>query len=302
MKKFLLLFLILMMILPLFGKITISESVPSEYYDTVNSALLDITEGRRDADIIFDSFSLENDLVSFSISVDGERSDTTVPLTFMEKEIRNMLFYSQPLFSESENRLDYVSILSYSTVSSPDLRKGSVVFVKDEKDSTRGVFVASSKHNEAFELDALYLSSVLPGMKLEKGRGIEFDTSYSISLTTLAMSLETGVSFYTPIYPLLPYFSVGVDLNSLQNGFFLGVGGRTMFCLSSLWGDIPIVRNITVDGKVELLLRFGDEINLGGRWNMSGVWRPLSWLNLSLGYTYDSYLGNMISLSLGALI
>ena len=35
---------------------------------------------------------------------------------------------------------------------------------------------------------------------------------------------------------------------------------------------------------------------------MTGVIRPLSWLSLSLGYTYDLYLGNMVSLSLGALI
>ena len=128
MKRSLLLLLITIIIFPLFGKITIDESVPEDYRKTIEDALIESTNGRRDVDVLFDSFSLEDDLVSFSISVGNEKYETTVPLSYMEQEIRNMAFYSQPLFSESEMKLDYVSSLSYSTVSSPSLKRRNVVY------------------------------------------------------------------------------------------------------------------------------------------------------------------------------
>ena len=302
MKRSLLLLLIFVVILPLFGKVTISESVPEDYRNTIENALTDITKGRRDVDVLFDSFSLEDDIVSFSINVEDERYETTVPVSYMEKEIRNMLFYSQPLFSESEMKLDYVSSLSYSTISSPTLKRGEVVFAEEEKGNKRGVFVASSKHGDAFELDALYLSSPFPGMKIEKGKGVETTLSYSISPSTLDMSLEGGVSFYTPIYPLLPHIALGFDI---ENGGFvplLVMGGRTMFNFSSLLGSVPFLKNMALDGKVEVIFRIKNKMEISGRWSMCGVIRPNTWLSLSLGYTYDAYLGTMVSLSLGALI
>ncbi|MDD6841563.1 MAG: hypothetical protein PUD65_09690 [Spirochaetales bacterium] len=302
MKRSLLLLLILVVILPLFGKVTISESVPEDYRNTIENALTDSTKGRRDVDVLFDSFSLEDDIVSFSINVEDERYETTVPVSYMEKEIRNMLFYSQPLFSESEMKLDYVSSLSYSTISSPTLKRGDVVFAEEEKGNKRGVFVASAKHGDAFELDALYLSSPFPGMKIEKGKGVETSLSYSISPSTLDMSLEGGVSFYTPIYPLLPHIALGFDI---EYGVFvplLVMGGRTMFNFSSLLGSVPFLKNMALDGKVEVIFRIKNKMEISGRWSMCGVIRPNTWLSLSLGYTYDAYLGTMVSLSLGALI
>ena len=302
MKRSLLLLLILVVILPLFGKVTISESVPEDYRNTIENALTDSTKGRRDVDVLFDSFSLEEDMASFSINVEDERYETTVPVSYMEKEIRNMLFYSQPLFSESEMKLDYVSSLSYSTISSPTLKRGDVVFAEEEKGNKRGVFVASSKHGDAFELDALYLSSPFPGMKIEKGKGVETTLSYSISPSTLDMSLEGGVSFYTPIYPFLPHVALGFDI---ENGVFvplLVMGGRTMFNFSSLLGSVPFLKNMALDGKVEVIFRIKNKMEISGRWSMCGVIRPNAWLSLSLGYTYDAYLGTMVSLSLGALI
>ena len=302
MKRSLLLLLILVVILPLFGKVTISESVPEDYRNTIENALTDITKGRRDVDVLFDSFSLEDDIVSFSINIEDERYETTVPVYYMKKEIRNMLFYSQPLFSESEMKLDYVSSLSYSTISSPTLKRGDVVFAEEEKGNKRGVFVASAKHGDAFELDALYLSSPFPGMKIEKGKGVETSLSYSISPSTLDMSLEGGVSFYTPIYPFLPHVALGFDI---ENGVFvplLVMGGRTMFNFSSLLGSVPFLKNMALDGKVEVIFRIKNKMEISGRWSMCGVIRPNTWLSLSLGYTYDAYLGTMVSLSLGALI
>ena len=62
MKRSLLLLLILIVILPLFGKVTISESVPEDYRNTIEDALIENTNGRRDVDVLFDSFSLEDDL------------------------------------------------------------------------------------------------------------------------------------------------------------------------------------------------------------------------------------------------
>ena len=75
-----------------------------------------------------------------------------------------------------------------------------------------------------------------------------------------------------------------------------------MFNLSSLWGDVPILKNMSIDGKVELILRIKEKVEIKSRWNINGVWRPLSWLSISLGYTYDAIYKDMVSLSLGALI
>lgn len=302
MRKPLLLFLMTLLILPLFGKITIDESVPDEYRGIINSALMEVTEGRREVDIIFDSFTLEEELATFSISVDGERSETTLPVQYIEDEIRNILFYSHALFSKSESKLDYVSNLSFSTISSPNLKKGNLVFAEDEKGKKRGVFVASLFHGEVWELDAMYLLSVFPGMKLEKGKGMDVDVTYSISPKTLFMSTEAGVSFYTPLYPLLPYVSLGMDIERGISYGYMGLGGRTMFNLSSLWGQIPFVKNMAIDGRVQLLLKVKDKVEFGGRWSVRGIWRPVSWFSLSLGYTYDGVVGNMLSLSVGALI
>lgn len=302
MKRYLLLLIISIIILPLFGKITIDHSIPNEYRSVIEKAIESSIEGRRDVNVVFDSFSLENDLVSFSLSVDDECYNTTVPIKYLEKEIKNILFYSQPLFSPSDNKLDYISDLSFSTISSPFLKRGDLVFVKDEKNNNRGVFVAFYKHKDAVDLDALYLSSPFPGMKIEKARGIEAGVSYSVSPFTYNMSIESGVSFYTPLYPLLPYCSVGSDIERGKSIFFLGVGGRTMFNLSSLWGDVPILKNMSIDGKVELILRIKEKVEIKSRWNINGVWRPLSWLSISLGYTYDAIYKDMVSLSLGALI
>ena len=93
MKRYLLLFLVSILVLPLFGKITIGESVPLVYRNIVEEALIDSTKGRRDVDVLFDSFSLEDGIVSFSISVENERHETIVPLSYMEKEIRNMAYF-----------------------------------------------------------------------------------------------------------------------------------------------------------------------------------------------------------------
>ena len=61
MKKYLLLFLVSILVLPLFGKITIGESVPLEYRNIVEEALVENTKGRRDADIVLDSFVFSDD-------------------------------------------------------------------------------------------------------------------------------------------------------------------------------------------------------------------------------------------------
>ena len=66
MKKYLLLFLVSILVLPLFGKITIGESVPLVYRNIVEEALVENTKGRRGAEIGFDSFVFSDDLVSFS--------------------------------------------------------------------------------------------------------------------------------------------------------------------------------------------------------------------------------------------
>ena len=301
MKKYLLLFLVSILVLPLFGKITIGESVPLEYRNIVEEALVENTKGRRDADIVLDSFVFSDDLVSFSLSIGESTYNTTVPSSYLEEEIGNMLYYSPYLYSTSEMRLDYISDLSYSTAAS-SLNRGDVLFLEEEEGKDRGVFVSSSKHDDAFELDALYLSSPFPGMKMEKGKGVETTLSQSLSLEKRGMSTEAGVSFYTPLYPLLPYVGMGFDCVGGTVSGFLSLGGRTAFYLSSLWDDVPIVKNISIDGKVEMLIKYRGKVEMGGRWNISGVYRPMSWLSLSLGYTSDADLGNMVSLSLGVLL
>ena len=301
MKKYLLLFLVSILVLPLFGKITIGESVPLEYRNIVEEALVENTKGRRDADIVLDSFVFSDDLVSFSLSIGESTYNTTVPSSYLDEEIGNMLYYSPYLYSTSEMRLDYISDLSYST-SASSLNRGNVLFLEEEGGKDRGVFVSSSKHDDAFELDALYLSSPFPGMKMEKGKGVETTLSQSLSLEKRGMSTEAGVSFYTPLYPLLPYVGLGFDYVGGTVSGFLSLGGRTAFYLSSLWDDVPIVKNISIDGRVEMLIKYRGKVEMGGRWNISGVYRPMSWLSLSLGYTSDADLGNMVSLSLGVLL
>ena len=64
MKRYLLLLIISIIILPLFGKITINHSIPNEYRSVIEKAIESSIEGRRDVNVVFDSFSLENDLVS----------------------------------------------------------------------------------------------------------------------------------------------------------------------------------------------------------------------------------------------
>ena len=51
MKRSLLLLLITIIIFPLFGKITIDESVPEDYRKTIEDALIESTNGRRDVDV-----------------------------------------------------------------------------------------------------------------------------------------------------------------------------------------------------------------------------------------------------------
>ena len=75
-----------------------------------------------------------------------------------------------------------------------------------------------------------------------------------------------------------------------------------MFNFSSLLGSVPFLKNMALDGKVEVIFRIKNKMEISGRWSVCGEIRPNSWLSLSLGYIYDAYLGTMFSLSLGALI
>lgn len=299
MKKILLPLILLVVIFPLFGKVTIDESVPAEYWDRVEKTLFEVTDGRKDVPVLFSSFVLDGDMVSFSLQVEDQVMNTTVPIVYLEEEITNMLYYNPQLFSEGDI-LDYASNSSFSTLS-PAFGKGNLLKAVDEKGITKGVFAVREHHNTALELDAIFLSTLYPGIKLEKSKGIDLDLTFALSPKTLDFSFEAGSSFYSSIYPFLPYISLGFDKTGEGLSGNLGLGIKTIFSFSSIWNN-KIMRNISLSGKAEALLRLGQGVKMGGRWNLSCLWRPISWFMLSAGYTYDDKMGGMISISLGGLL
>lgn len=286
--------------MPLFGVVTIDNSLPSEYRDGVEKALNEMVDARKDVDVSFSSFSLlDGDLASFEISVNGKVLSAKVPIEVMISEIKNILLYEEELFSE-EPRIDYMTNGSFSSLGNY-WKKGNLLVAKDRKNKSRGVFVVSDKYEDAVQLEAIYLSSPLTGLPLEKKTGLLLTTSmcYLPSLRTFGAQLDS--SFYTPLYPLLPTLSLSYDHGIKTSPFRIGVGGKVIFNLSSVYPSVPVIKNVSFGGGVSLYFSIPD-FKVSGSWSLGVMFMVNGSLSLGISYTEDSRVKSRVAASIGVLI
>ena len=161
--------------------------------------------------------------------------------------------------------------------------------------------MVSQENPEALELEAINLSSPLPGIALRKKKGIEVSIAASLLLPFSLSVLEAKVAFFTSVYPLIPVISAGINRDYGISPYF-GVGGKLMFPLSSLWSDLPVIRNIAVEGEVDLMVYPGREGSLGGRWSIGARYSFHPSLFLSLTYGQGSGSLTRVALAFGGVI
>ena len=259
-----------------------------------------MTEGRREMDIFLGDFSEEDGMATFTLKVGEKEKKAYLPLGMMAEEVGNMLLYERELYSEAPV-LDYIYANEFSTISQESFSKGDYLIALDENGKKRGSFVVSQENPEALELEAINLSSPLPGIALRKKKGIEVSIAASLLLPFSISVLEAKVAFFTSVYPLIPVISAGINMDNGISPYF-GVGGKLLFPLSSLWSDLPVIRNIAVEGEVDLMVSPGREGSLGGRWSIGARYSFHPSLFLSLSYGQGSGSLTRVALAFGGVI
>lgn len=256
---------------------------------------------RKDKDIEVKDFSLSGDVASFTFDIEGKALECFVPSSGIESEIRNILFYESSLFLDAPI-LDYVSEGSYSTLAVDSFSRGDLLYLKNGKGEKKGLFVVSSEHEDALELEALHLSSPLPGMKIEKAKGISFAIVSQFSLSGASFSLDGSVSLYSFLYPVLPMFSIGFTSTSLGVSPRLGFGGKTAFPLSMLLDSVPFVRNVSLEASVEGLVEYRSAFVFSGRWSLAASYALSPSFSISLIYSHHSEDGAAAGFAIGGVL
>ncbi len=296
MKKFLCFLILLIALIPLFSSVVFSSDIPDDVQKRLEKAIVEAVGDREETEVTADSYSSSDDVLSFTLSYSGKSVNVTTPSEYLESEIKAVFFYDETLFCEGE-RLDYIYRSSFSSVTLDGARRGQNYALRGNSGKTEALFIVDRVYEDAVTLKPYFLSSPLPGMKLER------INDFSLSLRALSSFRFTGfggsLSLYysTFCYPVTPFVSIAVIMDG-KTAYHIDAGLSASFSLSSVWPAVPVVKNLSIEGEFALGAAYNGSFGLSSEYGLALRWTFSRVFSAAVGIT--GYSGNdYISLTVG---
>ncbi len=275
MKKILSLVVIFVVIMPLFSSVVFSEDVPDPVREALESMVETAVGDRRDIEVGVEKYETEEGVVSLTLSFSDKSISIKAPASDLESEIRALFYYEESLMAEGA-RLDYIYKESFSSISLDGAKRGQNYALIGESGKTEALFSASGVYEEAVTLRPYWLSSPLPGMRIERINdfSLSIRAFSNVKFTSYGTSLSLYYSTFT--YPLVPFIEAAVIYDG-SFGCVISAGLGASFSFASVWPDAELMRNLSIEGQAALGCRIGAEASLSSealvalRWTFSRV-------------------------------
>lgn len=253
MRKLLLVSLLLMILSPLAASHIISDgTLPDDVLSSLSVSVGKETWGRGDLiaeassyreehfddDLILASFMLSYGEKEVLLEFSGSgRADL---LESLEREIHNLLFYEESLYSDGDIILGYALPASYSVSDDLGLRRGTRLNAIDSLGKTRAVFEVEETFPSATVLEPLYLDVPYPGMTLEKAGAWRVSASAATGFDFSSPDILSMVSIGRTdlIYPFVPIISAAYRYSDGKNYAYGGIGIEAYLDIWRIFPDV----------------------------------------------------------------
>ncbi len=284
--------------MPLSASLTIPEDVSPELGERLEKAVEKAVGDRNSLDITITDLSESDGIISMKVSWNEKSVNITVGEEYLEDELESLFYYEDALFEEG-GRLDYIYRSSFSSVTLTGAKLGQNYRVIGESGKTEALLTVSSVYDNAVVFTPVFLSSPLPGMKIEREGdfSLRLGAFSNLSFTSFGASLSAYYS--SLVYPVIPLLEVSVMKAGRTTAARALLGIRSDFHLSSVWSDIPVVKNFSLGGEAALGVAVnGKKAALSTSFSFDVTYNFSRIFSVSAGLkNYDGT--NYLSLSLG---
>ncbi len=237
--------------MPLSATLTLPEDISSELGERLGKAVEKAVGDRNSLDITITDVSESDGVVNATFGWNEKSVDITVPVEYLEDELESLFYYEDALFEEGE-RLDYIYFSSFSSVTLLNAKRGQNYRVIGESGKTEALLRVSSVYDNAVVFTPVYLSSPLPGMKIERVSDFSLKAGAFSDLSFSSPGAFISAYYSSLVYPVIPLLEVSaVKAGKTMTARAL-LGLRCDFHLSSVWSDIPVVKNLSLGGEASL--------------------------------------------------
>ncbi len=298
MKRITALLLICFMVLPLFSSVTIEGEVSADLSEKLTSCTEKALGDRRELDVVISDVREDDDAISFTVSYDGKSKEIETEREYLEKDIKSLFYYEESLF-EDDARLDYIYNNSFSSITVGKAGRGTNWAVIGTSGKTEALLRTTEVYDGVIVMRPYFLSSPLPGMRMKRINDFSLSLKAFSTLTLKRFGASLSLSLSSVCYPLIPFIQAAVlrDAYGVFSYYAL-LGISASFNLSSVWPDIPLIRNISFSGEVAFGGVYSTSLTYGAEWAFDCTYTFSRIFSISLGLV--NYSGvNYYSLSLG---
>lgn len=298
MKRITAFLLISFILLPLFSSVTIEGEISSDLKDRLVSYVEKAIGDRREIDVVISEVVKGEDELTFTVSYNDVTKEIKTREEYLEEDILSLFYYEESLFEEGE-RLDYIYKNSFSSVTATKARKGSNWVVIGSSGKSEALLRTTEVYEDVIVMRPYFLSSPLPGMKIKRINDSSLSLKAFSTLTFLRYGASLSLSYSSICYPFIPFIQVAAVRNtSGVFSYYALIGVSASFALSSVWPDIPVIRNLSFKGEAALGALYSTSLSYGAEWGFECTYTFTRVLSLSLGLV--NYSGvNYFSLALG---
>ncbi len=281
----------------LFASVSFSSDVSDELRSRLEEYTRNAVGDRKELDIVYSDITEEDGTISLTVSFADKTVRIETLIENLDDEIDSLFFYEENLYEEGAV-LDYIYKDSFSSVSLSGARPGQNYRVSGTSGKSEGLLRVESVYDEAVSLRPYYLSSPLPGMKLERISDLSLSLRLfsNLSFTSYGGSVSLDCSSF--IYPLIPFMKLSLVRYSGLNFYYALLGLRAEFNLASVWADIPVVRNFSFSGEFSLGAEYRYKLSWAAQYGLDCTYMFNRVFSLSVGVVNYGRV-NYISLSFG---
>ncbi len=282
--------------IPLFSSVVFSSDIPDDVRNRLEKAIAEALGDRKETEVTVEGYSSADDVLSFTLSYSGKIVNVVTPPGYLEDEIKAVFYYDETLFSEGE-RLDYIYRSSFSSVTLPGAKRGQNYALRGESGKTEALFTVDRVYEDAVTLKPYFLSSPLPGMKLERINDFSLSLRALSSFTFRSFGSSLSLYYSTFCYPVTPFVSIAV-IRDGKMAYHIDAGLSASFSLSSVWPAVPVVKNLSVEGEFGLGAEYSGSFGLSSEYGLTINWTFSRVFSVAVGIT--GYSGNnYLSLTVG---
>lgn len=281
----------------LFASVSFSSDVSDELCSMIEEYTRNAVGDRKELDIVYSDITEEDGTISLTVSFADKTVRIETLIENLDDEIDSLFFYEENLYEDGAV-LDYIYKDSFSSVSLSGARPGQNYRVSGTSGKSEGLLRVESVYDEAVSLRPYYLSSPLPGMKLERISDLSLSLKLFSNLRFTSYGGSISLDYSSLIYPLIPFMKFSLVRYSGLNFYYALLGLRAEFNLASVWADIPVVRNFSFSGEFSLGAEYRYKLSWAAQYGLDCTYMFNRVFSLSVGVVNYGRV-NYISLSFG---